>query len=98
MGHRKTASLHIRFDNLGQIDDLEIWANQRGEKLIPWARQALLKQAREENFDERMTRHVKVAALENLALNREMAGTEASLRAQDHVKSIISKVRSNVEK
>ena len=98
MGHRKTASLHIRFDNLGQIDDLEIWANQRGQKLIPWARQALLKQAQKESFEERLTRHVKVAVFEILALLREMAGPEASLRAQDYAKSIISMVRSNVEK
>ena len=98
MGHRKTASLHIRFDRIDQVDDLEIWANQRGEKLIPWARQALLKQARKENFEERLTRHAKVAVFEILALLREMAGQEASLRAQDYAKSIISMVRSNVEK
>ena len=98
MGHRKTASLHIRFNNLGQIDDLEIWANQRGEKLVPWARQALLKQARAEKFDELIERQSEIATLETLALIREMAGPEASHRVYENVNSSMSEVRSNVEK
>ena len=97
MGHRKTPSLHIRFEGFNLIDRLEIWANRRGEKLVPWARKALLKQARAENFEEIITKRSNVASLETLALLREMAGPEASRRAHEYVRSNLSEVNRDVE-
>jgi len=97
MGHRKTASLHIRFDGFKLIDRLEIWANRRGEKIVPWARKALLKQARAESFEEIIEQKTHQASIETLALVREMAGPEVSRRIHEDMKSNLSQVRSDVQ-
>jgi|GEM_PF-5904407 len=89
MAQRKTPSLHIRFDGFRIIDKLEIWANRRGMKIVPWSRQALLKQATEERVEETVSWRADVAALETLALLREQAGPEAAQRAYDHTQNYI---------
>ena len=82
MAHRKRPDLHIPFGGFDVLDPIEIWANQRGEKIIPWARQAIIRQARAENIEEIMSRAARRSSLEAIFLLREMAGQEAYERAQ----------------
>lgn len=98
MGHRKTPSLHIRYDGFEIIDTLESWANSRGEKIIPWARQALLRQARYENAEEIILKAVHHACLETVMILREIAGSEASERAHRHINNFKNQVSSDVAK
>ena len=96
MGHRKTPSLHIRYSGFTEIDALEIWAHHRGEKLVPWARAALLRQARNESAEEIIENAVYNSCLEMVLLLREIAGPEASKRALATVKDFKKKVKDDV--
>ena len=96
MGHRKRPSLHILFKEFAKLDKIEIWANQRGEKIIPWSRQALIRQARDENYEEIMSAAARHTSLEAILLLREMAGPEATQRALEGVKKYKEEVKKNV--
>ena len=98
MGHRKRPSLHIRFRDFLVLDKIEIWAHQRGQKIIPWARRALIKQAREESAQEIISKTVQDACLEMLILLREIAGPEQSAQALARINDFKSKVRADVAK
>jgi len=98
MGHRKRPSLHIRFKEFAKLDALEIWAHRRGQKLVPWARTALLKQARHENVEEIIDNAARLACLETALMLRELVGEEASDRAIDRVQKFKHRVELEVEK
>ena len=98
MGHRRTPSLHIRFAGHEPLDKIEIWANRKGEKIVPWARQALLNQARYENQQERLHTAANFSALEVLSLLREMAGPDATERARQEVQDHIDWIKDDVAK
>ena len=96
MGQRKRPSLHIRFKEFALLDKIEIHANQRGEKINPWAKQALIRQARAENYEEIMSRAARRSSLEAIFLLREMAGQEAYERASESVNTYEEKVKKHV--
>lgn len=98
MAHRKSPSLHIRFEGFKLIDTLEVWAHKRGEKIVPWARRALLKQARFESAEEIILNAVHNSSLEAVLLLREIAGKEASERAKSQIHKFKDQVRSDVAK
>ena len=98
MGHRKRPSLHILFKEFAKRDKIEIWANQRGEKIIPWARNALIKQAQDENAWERLQRDAYHSVFEALTLLREMAGPEATERARRETEEYIDWVKDDAAK
>ena len=98
MGHRKRPALHIPFGSFDILDPIEIWANRRGEKIIPWARQALIRQARAENYDEIMSRAAQYAALEALLLLRATASPQAAQRALDGLENFKQEAKTNVSK
>lgn len=98
MGHRKTPSLHIRFDGFQTLDRIESWANSQGEKIVPWARQALINQAQKESTRKIICEAADVGAMQSLALLREMVGPEASQRAYDAVKKEVDQVKNDVAK
>ena len=98
MGHRKTPSLHIRFDGFETLDQIEAWANRRGEKIIPWSRQALVEQARKESIDDFLRRTTQGSMLETLILLREMAGAEASARARQRVHDYMEEIKHDAAK
>ena len=97
MGHRKRPDLHIPFGSFDVLDPIEIWANQRGEKIIPWARQAIIRQARAENFEEIISRKAQSSSLEAILLLREIAGAEATQRASEGVNNFKAEVKKNVD-
>ena len=96
MSRRKEPKLQVRFKSFHLLDKIEIWANRRGEKLVPWARGALIKQARTESARETIRDAAHFSAFETLVLLREMAGPEASKRAKEHAEKYISKVKADV--
>lgn len=97
MGHRKTPSLHIRFDGFNSLDKLENWANSRGKKIVPWARQALLKQARAQAAQETIDQRVNFAVIEMLILLRGIAGLEAAQAARNETHNYFEKVKNDAE-
>jgi len=78
------------------MDKLEIWANRRGEKLVSWARNALIRQARKEKTHEILSDDANFSALEALAILREMAGEELAQRATAEVEAHVAQVRKRV--
>ena len=65
---------------------------------MPWARRALLKQARFENTEEIITKAVHDSCLETVLLLREIAGEEASKRALVRIQNYKNQVKSDVAK
>lgn len=98
MGHRKRPSLHILFESFEILDKIEIWANRKGEKIIPWSRQALINQARYETRQEIMSKTANVSVLEALGILREIAGPEVSARARQHAENYLEEVKANAAK
>ena len=98
MGHRKNPSLHIRFETLQELDKLEIWANRKGQKIVPWARHALKSWALYENETEIIQAAANYSIFEAVALLRERADPEARARAIQQADSFIEKVRADVAK
>jgi len=97
MGHRKTPSLHIRFDGFNSLDKLENWANSRGKKIVPWARQALLMQARKQQAQEVIDNRANLAVLEMLLLLRGLSDPAAAQAATREAKNYFEKVRRDAE-
>ena len=98
MGHRRTPSLHIRFSGHEPLDKIEIWANRKGEKIVPWARQALLNQARYENQQERLQNAANFSTLKMVVLLQEMAGQEAAERAHQEAQKYKDWIKADVAK
>ena len=98
MGHRKTPSLHIRFQNYETLDKIEIWANHRGEKIVPWARQALINQARYETKEEIMGKTANYSGLVAVDILRGLAGAEAYARARKHADDYVKEVEAHAAK
>ena len=95
---RPSKSLHIRFREYRDIDQIEIHANRQGMKKVPWVRQALFKQIRKESVDEILTKTSRDANLEALLLLRGLVGPEAAEHAKREVETYINKVESDVRK
>lgn len=91
----KSRSLHIRFDSPREIDLIEICASRKGMKKVPWARQALRAQAREERVDEILSEKSRDASLEAVLLLRSLAGPDATEHAKAEVQHYKNKVMSD---
>ena len=97
MGHRKAPRLHLTFRSHKEVDLIEMSAHRSGEKVVPWARKALLRQAKEQTARQVIEDKATFSMLEAVALLREMAGPEATARAIKHVQNYIDKVKGNVD-
>lgn len=89
MARRRSPRLHIRFEDFGQMDKVERCAHRQGEKIVPWARRALIKQARLQTTNEKIAAAAHYAALESVAILREIAGPEITKTARLTVKDFL---------
>lgn len=94
MRQRKSPRLNLRFDNFRSLDLIEIAANRQGLKIGPWAKSALLKQAKTESWREIFRDAAMFHVIECVFLLRELAGSEAQKRAFKEAKSFQEKVKN----
>ena len=95
MSRRKHPKLHIPFDSFRDVDRIEICAHRQGEKPVPWARKALLAQARAETMDTILRSMCMRAVLEILYILRELAGPDVTQRAAAKVEDTLRKAESD---
>jgi len=96
MSRRKHPKLHIPFDSFRDVDRIEICAHRQGEKPVPWARKALLAQARAETMDTILRSMSGPAILEILCILRELAGPDVTQRGAAQIAATLRKVESDV--
>ena len=96
MSRRKHPKLHIPFESFRDVDILEFCANRNGMKLVPWARKALLAQARAETMDIILRSMSGPAILEILYILRILAGPDVTQNAAAQVAEKLRKVESDV--
>ncbi len=95
MPRRKHPKLHIPFKSFRDMDILEFCANRNGMKLVPWARKALLAQARAETKDAILRSMSRRAVLEILYILRALAGPDVTQRAAAQAAATLRKAESD---
>ncbi len=94
---RKNPRLHIRFKSHAELDKIEIWANQRGQKLGTWVYQAIKKQAELEAVDAKLASAADFSILEAVAILREVAGPDITKDARDSVDGYLETINAEIK-